>query len=235
MKDILKKALQDKGMSQKELAEAIFVTPQAVSKWINGESRPTTDNVIRIKEVLGVDLIKEMARTTSTISSCSNNSMKHKTIEELDTFDKALTESRRILEETDIKHNYSHQVYYLLQKLIPAIIGLSYHQHLNAKEDEVDAGYDGIYYNLEEFYVDLEDDKKTIVFETVLEKNFFLMGGDLFESFDEYKIPNHDYCQNSMDYWYSFQAMLPENQSSSICDDLKIAIFEIMDTWFDIE
>ncbi|MBQ6148866.1 MAG: helix-turn-helix transcriptional regulator [Erysipelotrichaceae bacterium] len=235
MKDILKKALYDKGMSQKELAEAIFVTPQAVSKWINGESRPTTDNVIRIKEVLGVDLIKETARSIGAVSSCNSSVMKHKTIQELDTFEKAVMESQRILGETDIRQNYSHQVYFLLQKLLPAIIGLTYHQHLNCKEEEDDLGYDGIYYNLEGLFEELDNEKKTIVFETVLERDFYMMGGDLFESFDEYKIPDHDFCQRCMENWYAFQSMLPESHSAQIYDDLRIAVFEIMDKWFENE
>lgn len=48
MKNLLKKALNAKGFTQKELAEQIHVTPQAVSKWMSGESRPSQDNVVLI-------------------------------------------------------------------------------------------------------------------------------------------------------------------------------------------
>ena len=53
MDQILKKALKERELSQKEFAELIHVTPQAVSKWLNGESRPSQDNVILIFETLG--------------------------------------------------------------------------------------------------------------------------------------------------------------------------------------
>lgn len=37
-KDIILKLRSDKGMSQDELAEKLFVTRQAVSRWENGDS-----------------------------------------------------------------------------------------------------------------------------------------------------------------------------------------------------
>lgn len=40
-------------MSQKELAEKIYVTPQAVSKWIKGESQPTFDNTKLMVKIFG--------------------------------------------------------------------------------------------------------------------------------------------------------------------------------------
>ena len=43
---LIKKALEEKKMTQKELAETLYVTPQAVSKWLNGESRPSQDNAL---------------------------------------------------------------------------------------------------------------------------------------------------------------------------------------------
>ena len=41
----LQKRLKIKGVSQKELAEQLFVTQQAVSKWINDECYPSSDNI----------------------------------------------------------------------------------------------------------------------------------------------------------------------------------------------
>ena len=58
MEELIKKALEEKKMTQKELAEKLYVTPQAVSKWLTGESRPSQDNVERIYEILGIDLTK---------------------------------------------------------------------------------------------------------------------------------------------------------------------------------
>ena len=56
MDQILKKALKERELSQKEFADLIHVTPQAVSKWLNGESRPSQDNVILIFETRGSTL-----------------------------------------------------------------------------------------------------------------------------------------------------------------------------------
>ncbi|MFA5449752.1 MAG: helix-turn-helix domain-containing protein [Clostridia bacterium] len=45
-----------KGMSQEELADAIGVTRQAVSKWERGESSPDTDNLIALARLYEVSL-----------------------------------------------------------------------------------------------------------------------------------------------------------------------------------
>ncbi len=43
-------------LSQNELAQRLFISPQAVSKWERGESMPDITSFIRLAEVLGVDL-----------------------------------------------------------------------------------------------------------------------------------------------------------------------------------
>ena len=85
MEKLIKKALEEKKMTQKELAKKLYVTPQAVSKWLNGESRPSQDNMERIYEILGIDLTKEV------VARCHLNkeSMKHSEIKDLDSFEKA--------------------------------------------------------------------------------------------------------------------------------------------------
>lgn len=42
------------GLSQEKLAERVGVTRQAVTKWENGQSAPSTENLLRLAEVLGV-------------------------------------------------------------------------------------------------------------------------------------------------------------------------------------
>ena len=44
-KDILYELRTKKGLSQEELAEKIFVTRQAVSRWENGETIPNIDTL----------------------------------------------------------------------------------------------------------------------------------------------------------------------------------------------
>lgn len=45
------------GMSQKDLAEKLQVTPQTVNSWIKGNSNFTIETIVRIEEVLGIELI----------------------------------------------------------------------------------------------------------------------------------------------------------------------------------
>ena len=44
-KDIILELRTQKGMSQDELAEKVFVTRQAVSRWENGETTPNTETL----------------------------------------------------------------------------------------------------------------------------------------------------------------------------------------------
>ena len=49
-------ARKRKGLSQEKLAEMLHVSRQAVSKWETGESMPDMDNLIRLREALGISL-----------------------------------------------------------------------------------------------------------------------------------------------------------------------------------
>ena len=44
-KDILYSLRTEKGLSQDELAEKVFVTRQAVSRWENGETTPNVETL----------------------------------------------------------------------------------------------------------------------------------------------------------------------------------------------
>ena len=44
-KDIILELRTKKGLSQDELAEKVFVTRQAVSRWENGETTPNTETL----------------------------------------------------------------------------------------------------------------------------------------------------------------------------------------------
>ena len=50
-KDVLFKLRTDTGLSQDELAEKIFVTRQAVSRWENGETVPNTETLKLLSRV----------------------------------------------------------------------------------------------------------------------------------------------------------------------------------------
>lgn len=54
-----------KGMSQEELGQSLHLSRQTVSLWENGQTLPTIDNLIRLKEIFGVT-IDEMVSDTET-------------------------------------------------------------------------------------------------------------------------------------------------------------------------
>lgn len=49
--------LRKLGMSQRDLAEQLQVTPQTVNSWVKGNSNFTIETIVRIEEVLGIELI----------------------------------------------------------------------------------------------------------------------------------------------------------------------------------
>ena len=64
----LRNARKGKGLSQKELAEKLYLSTQAVSKWERGEALPDIYHVCRIAQVLGVsvDRLLGVERTGET-------------------------------------------------------------------------------------------------------------------------------------------------------------------------
>ncbi|MBQ6699092.1 MAG: helix-turn-helix transcriptional regulator, partial [Oscillospiraceae bacterium] len=59
----LKELRNDKNMTQEFVAESLGVTRQAVSKWENGSSEPSTSNLIAIAklyEVAPEELLKKL-------------------------------------------------------------------------------------------------------------------------------------------------------------------------------
>ena len=55
-KDIILKLRTKKGMSQEELAEKVFVTRQAVSRWETGETVPNTDTLKLLSKLFCVSI-----------------------------------------------------------------------------------------------------------------------------------------------------------------------------------
>ncbi|HOQ14775.1 MAG TPA: helix-turn-helix transcriptional regulator, partial [Bacillota bacterium] len=55
-KDVLQKLRESKGMTQAELAEKLFVTRQAVSRWENGETIPSTDTLKMLSKIFDVSI-----------------------------------------------------------------------------------------------------------------------------------------------------------------------------------
>lgn len=55
LSDNIKKAREKQGFSQEYIADKLNVSRQAVSKWETGQSEPSTQNLLKLAEVLKVD------------------------------------------------------------------------------------------------------------------------------------------------------------------------------------
>lgn len=216
----IKRGLDEKGLSQKQLAEMMHVTPQAVSKWILGDSLPQYDKVVEIQKILGVDLAKDISKR---MFHKRENAMRTIELSELDNYEKAVAEATLILSESHIDVNYSHPVYMLCKWLLTSIIGLTYHQLIHRKTiDDEPITYQSIWANLNDY---LDENTDT---DNYLDERFDNMGMDLFESFGEYKLINHDYCRDSLNTWAVFCDAVGKNAFSPTCCDLRIAIHELL-------
>ena len=69
-KDIILELRTKLGLSQEELAEKVFVTRQAVSRWENGETTPTTETLKRLSKVLGVSINTLLGSPRQLICQC---------------------------------------------------------------------------------------------------------------------------------------------------------------------
>ena len=55
-KDVIYELRTKKGLSQDELAEKVFVTRQAVSRWENGETVPNTETLKRLSDLFNISI-----------------------------------------------------------------------------------------------------------------------------------------------------------------------------------
>lgn len=69
-KEILYELRTKKGLSQDEVAEKVFVTRQAVSRWENGETVPNTETLKRLSELFGVSINTLLGAPRQLICQC---------------------------------------------------------------------------------------------------------------------------------------------------------------------
>ena len=69
-KDVILELRQKKGFSQEELAEKVFVTRQAVSRWENGETTPNTETLKLLSKVFGVSINTLLGSPRQLICQC---------------------------------------------------------------------------------------------------------------------------------------------------------------------
>ena len=61
---------KQRGLTQEELAERLFVTRQAVSRWENGETLPNTDTLRRLSALFGVSINTLLGSPRQLVCQC---------------------------------------------------------------------------------------------------------------------------------------------------------------------
>lgn len=69
-KDVLRSLRTQKGLSQDELAERVFVTRQAVSRWENGETTPNTETLKQLSGLFDVSINTLLGAPRQLICQC---------------------------------------------------------------------------------------------------------------------------------------------------------------------
>ena len=69
--DTLKKLRTEKGLSQRELAEKMYVTRTAITKWESGNRLPDAAMIKRLSEVLGVN-VNTLLSAVAESDECPN-------------------------------------------------------------------------------------------------------------------------------------------------------------------
>lgn len=69
-KDILLQLRTQKGLSQEQLAEQVFVTRQAVSRWETGETTPNTDTLKLLSRLYDVSINTLLGSPRQLICQC---------------------------------------------------------------------------------------------------------------------------------------------------------------------
>ena len=69
-KDIILKLRTDHGLSQDELAEKVYVTRQAVSRWENGETTPNTETLKLLSKLFNVSINTILGSPRQLICQC---------------------------------------------------------------------------------------------------------------------------------------------------------------------
>ena len=69
-KDIILQLRTKKGLSQDELAEKVFVTRQAVSRWENGETTPNTETLKLLSELFNISINTLLVSPRPLVCQC---------------------------------------------------------------------------------------------------------------------------------------------------------------------
>ena len=70
MKDILKNLREKNGITQEQMAEKLFVTRQAVSRWETGETQPNTDTLKLLSKEFNLSINTLLGSPRQLICQC---------------------------------------------------------------------------------------------------------------------------------------------------------------------
>ena len=74
-KDMIRELRTKKGLSQDELAEKVYVTRQAVSRWENGETTPNTEPLKRLSKLFDVSINTLLGSPRQMVCHCCGMSL----------------------------------------------------------------------------------------------------------------------------------------------------------------
>ena len=108
----LKSFRKSKGISQEELAVRLNVVRQTISKWEKGLTVPDADTLIRIAEILEVDVSELLGAKVSSKES-------------KDTVTNVAEQLSRINEQLAIKNRRSHRIWKTIAIVVVSVILLN--------------------------------------------------------------------------------------------------------------
>ena len=117
----LQKLRKEKGYSQEQLAEALGISRQAISKWERAESSPDTDNLICLAKLYGVSL-DELLSTNETVEEIVEN---NETVEEID-INEVIKSVKVEIPKVKKKMSKKDKIVELLQAINLSLIGIVY-------------------------------------------------------------------------------------------------------------
>lgn len=79
-KDILLSLRKQKGLSQDDLAEKVFVTRQAVSRWENGETTPNIDTLKLLSKLYDVSINTLLGAPRQLVCQCCGMPLEDSTL-----------------------------------------------------------------------------------------------------------------------------------------------------------
>ena len=129
----LLRAIQARGISQKELAEKLYVTPQAISQWVHGKSRPDQEYWKSLQELLGINVINILFNTENTGETKMNITPLEQTTD-IETLNQAVNE---IVDNCLIDQTYKYTITEMLKHTLHLVIAYEiYYEEITHHHDD---------------------------------------------------------------------------------------------------